>query len=1497
MSTPAGGVGAGGGGGGGLVDVGLRAACLAEGWDVIGPHEVASVLGPGLWAALTDVKAGHGSPFPLVRGGVLQEIDWACGQFYLLAEGHLLAERTLGDTSSSTSSGGTSTGGGANGLRSGAASSPAQQQQQAGTVVSESAVIVPGSIISSAAFLSSTAARCRVVATEPARLVAFGWQHLEAMMQGTAPAAPVGPGGRRAPAAMTMLGRSPSSLALADHGAHGHGSSSTQNASSSADLTPPPPSPLLLPLLLATARAMGPLIRRFISLGLNRVWLKSGELAYAQGEEATCLYVVISGRLRLMHTSAHPVTGRTSLRVEEEVGRGEAVGAVWTITGGHHDTTALCVRDSELVRMSKAAFKIIAEDSPMALSKLFSNIARRLVAAWDARMRGAKVVGGGGAGLPPSLGTPAPRPPLSMAGSPLAGTGMAGTPGGPGAGSDNAGGVPPSASHHADIVTIAVVPAGVMPALTAATVPSTGRPSAVSAPQPPGVASLVAVKRLAAALKEALSSHGSVLCVNSTSLGILFPSASERLDVLFYRSKITSWLSAQEEEYRFIILEADYHPTPWSSVCCAQADCILLVAAEGAQPGMGECEGRLVFGPGLPVIPAAAVQRTNTHASLATPASTASAPTHAPSSIAAGGQPGRNVATGAPGASPFSNSGAAAAIAAATGTVTSSGTGHNGHTTQAPSMSQLMHGASGSLTASSGAFVSPLIAAANAAAAADAAGSAGPGTPAKPLPYLSAANSTSSPVGADSSSRGAPSRSASFAAPSPVGPASQGRTGALAAAAAAATAAAATTNTSTATSATGSAAAGLGGLGAAGGGSGLASLRRVELVLLHPPAGELPSNTAAWLSTRAHVTRHHHVRLAHEADVARLARWMAGRAVGLVLSGGGSRGLAHLGVLCALEDAGVAVDVVGGTSQGAFMAGLYAQGLGREALQVAVQYYARRMGSMRHLLADLTLPLLSLFSGAAFDDALRATFAAGAPNIEDLWLPFFCVSTNLTRGEPSVHTRGCLWRLVRASMTIVGLLPPLYEGGDLLVDGGYMNNLPVDVMRSLGVDTVIVVDVEGKDDTGWRNLQPYDGGVSGWRLLWDRWCPVPSWRYGTRMPRYSQIINQLTWMTHAHNLRRVSEDYRIDLYLRPPNIASYKLMDFHLMERIVKDAYRYASLAVSKWPLLSRVATAPAGGAHTGGAPQQGAAVAAAAAAAALPVFTPPPPSPLYAPASPMPPPIPSSAPGTPAWPLHMPTASGATAPYMPPPLAMGMAVPGAGLGGAASPTGRAGATSPQPQPGMHPTSSIMCMSQLQKKQQASEGVGGGSAGAAGSVTSPSPPHIGLVTASSATAPPPSASALAAGILHHVSLGGRHSQSSGRHTPSGRATPSAAAGMTMQPQGTALSTGHSQHASHLGPGGAGSSGQQAHVVRWGQAMGAAQQAQMLLQQQQGQALQGEARVHGGSSGAMLADHHTDGAGPLQAAAAAVTPSRPLSKMTKVKTRHSLLDLASAVGDD
>ena len=238
----------------------------------------------------------------------------------------------------------------------------------------------------------------------------------------------------------------------------------------------------------------------------------------------------------------------------------------------------------------------------------------------------------------------------------------------------------------------------------------------------------------------------------------------------------------------------------------------------------------------------------------------------------------------------------------------------------------------------------------------------------------------------------------------------------------------------------------------------------VELALVFD-SGASPIGLRAWRDARPDLLRHHCLRLGSREDVERLARRVAGRGVGVVLTGGGGHGLAHLGALRALEDAGVPIDCVGGTSQGALMAALYARHASTTHTLPRVKALARALRSPRHLLTDLTLPVLSLFSGKGVDAILRAALGEGT-RAEDLWLGFFCCSANLTRGRLQTHTQGEVWRCVRASMTVLGLLPPVADEatGDVLVDGGYLNPIPVDVMREkMGVETVIVVDVEDED--------------------------------------------------------------------------------------------------------------------------------------------------------------------------------------------------------------------------------------------------------------------------------------------------------------------------------------------------------------------------------------------------------------------------------------------------
>lgn len=210
---------------------------------------------------------------------------------------------------------------------------------------------------------------------------------------------------------------------------------------------------------------------------------------------------------------------------------------------------------------------------------------------------------------------------------------------------------------------------------------------------------------------------------------------------------------------------------------------------------------------------------------------------------------------------------------------------------------------------------------------------------------------------------------------------------------------------------------------------------------LHPEVAALPSSMRI------------QVRDGSARDRARLARLATGTARGLVLGGGGARGLAHLGVLSALAEAELPVDFVGGTSMGAIVAASVAMDLGPQ--EIRDRMVATFVG--RNPLNDYTLPFHALTRGLKVEAALRDGF--GDARIEDLWLPYFCVSSNLTTGAAMVHRSGDLAAALRASIAIPGLLPPVVSDDGILVDGGMMNNLPADVMAELRRGPILAVDV------------------------------------------------------------------------------------------------------------------------------------------------------------------------------------------------------------------------------------------------------------------------------------------------------------------------------------------------------------------------------------------------------------------------------------------------------
>jgi NTE family protein len=312
--------------------------------------------------------------------------------------------------------------------------------------------------------------------------------------------------------------------------------------------------------------------------------------------------------------------------------------------------------------------------------------------------------------------------------------------------------------------------------------------------------------------------------------------------------------------------------------------------------------------------------------------------------------------------------------------------------------------------------------------------------------------------------------------------------------------------------------------------------QRAELILLHD--GNIARGAAArWLAVQPGVP-HHHITCA--ADISRVARMLTGRGVGLVLSGGGARGFAHIGIVKALREAGVPIDLVGGTSMGAILGAGVAQCWSVEELKE--RFHAAFVQTKP--LRDYTLPFVSLVSGRKVSRLLRKN--CGDIDIEDLPLTFFCVSSNLTTGHTEVHRRGLLWLWLRASVAIPGVLPPVVYKGEVLVDGGTMNNLPVDAMRELGRGPVIGVDV-GADRAFTTDSDEVDVPLP-WQLM--------SW---LRVRRHRPNIFQILWRSGMVNSSAMTAAHRekTDLLLQPP-LAQIDMLNWSAFDRAIAAGYEYA---------------------------------------------------------------------------------------------------------------------------------------------------------------------------------------------------------------------------------------------------------------------------------------------------------------------------------------------------
>ena len=196
------------------------------------------------------------------------------------------------------------------------------------------------------------------------------------------------------------------------------------------------------------------------------------------------------------------------------------------------------------------------------------------------------------------------------------------------------------------------------------------------------------------------------------------------------------------------------------------------------------------------------------------------------------------------------------------------------------------------------------------------------------------------------------------------------------------------------------------------------------------------------------------------AGLDRVARQLAGRSPALVLSGGGARGFAHIGVIDELDRAGVVVDRIGGTSMGAYIGAAWAAGHDAASLRRLVHEHYGRRNPFR----DYSLPIVALSKGIRCESIMAATF--GLTQIESLERRFFCVTVDILSGSQIVHDRGDLGLAVGGSMSIPGLLPPVLDGERQLVDRGLLNAFPVDHMREVADGPIIGVDLSEGFEAG-----------------------------------------------------------------------------------------------------------------------------------------------------------------------------------------------------------------------------------------------------------------------------------------------------------------------------------------------------------------------------------------------------------------------------------------------
>jgi len=330
--------------------------------------------------------------------------------------------------------------------------------------------------------------------------------------------------------------------------------------------------------------------------------------------------------------------------------------------------------------------------------------------------------------------------------------------------------------------------------------------------------------------------------------------------------------------------------------------------------------------------------------------------------------------------------------------------------------------------------------------------------------------------------------------------------------------------------------------------------RRRDLILFRgrsqdPKSGwtQETRKRVAWLNETFDCDFNYQLSLNSRNQRARLARLVTGRSVGAVLAGGGARGFAHIGVLGALKDHGIDVDLLAGTSMGALIAACFAMGWDEEEVtgRLADAFVESNPAN------DYTLPLVSLIRGNKIDQRLRRHF--GDARIEDLEIPFFCVSANLSSGDATVHHSGLLWKALRASLSIPGIMPPVRYPDGVHIDGGVIDNLPTDIMAAMDRGPVIAIDV----------AQNYEMDFSALRK--PRLAPLRRLLgIDQDLPGITQILYRAATLSSNAQAR---ESRRHAAVVFRPQLPDIGLLQWKALDRCVELGHSYTTTLIAEGAL------------------------------------------------------------------------------------------------------------------------------------------------------------------------------------------------------------------------------------------------------------------------------------------------------------------------------------------